>query len=454
MKHKFYRYLLLIFNKKTILTIYILSIIIGYYFLNALGNDVLIPSVFLLYSYRACLFLFFLSFARDLVIRDKFSYPILILLSAFCLLIPISLKLSPMPTQHYQLVAYIHLLFCTYIAFTASLDCGNKKFAKWVQVISLLTITLLVVVNIISLIFYFCIIHHISLPGYLQEKAGNYILEGNWHTFLSNGQSFRFVGLFFGISDTAYSNICGILLTGYLLDNKKINRLYGIVSILLGLIMIYLSDSRTGYLLLGIVLIAAIYRIFLYFAPKKKANLLGIILLVIVFFACVFVGIHLLQKIKGLNPEEQFSYLNSISSSRITMWEIAIDSFKKSPITGMGYYHPFTYPNSEFVFYNYHNLFLTLLAQTGLVGTGLFCAFLIMACWKLIKNRHLIMKKHAFWLLVLVITEFANSLNEWTLIADEWRLITIFFWICLGYLVFLDVKRKRPENDNGEKIVQ
>ena len=359
-----------------------------------------------------------------------------------------------MPTQHYQLVAYIHLLFCTYIAFTASLDCGNKKFAKWFQVISLLTIILLLVVNIISLLFYYCIVHHISLPGYLQEKAGNYILQGNGHTFLSNGQSFRYVGLFFGISDTAYSNICGILLTGYLLDNKKINRLYGIVSILLGLIMIYLSDSRTGYLLLGIVLIAAIYRIFLYFFSKKTANLIGIILVIVVIFSCVLFGIHLFQIIQGLNPEEQISYLDSISSGRITMWEIALDSFKKSPITGMGYYHPFTYPNSKRVFYHYHNLFLTLLAQTGLVGTGLFCAFLVMTCWKLIKNRHLIMKKHAFWLLVLVITEFANSLNEWTLIADEWRLITIFFWICLGYLVFLDVKRKRPENDNGEKIVQ
>ena len=445
MKQKFNRSLLLIFNKKTILTIYILSIIIGYYFLNALGNDVLIPSVFLLYSYRACLVLLFLSMARDLVIRDKFSYLILIPLFAFCLLIPISLKLSPMPTQHYQLVAYIHLLFCAYIAFTASLDCGNKKFAKWFQVISFLTITLLLVVNIISLIFYYCIVHHISLPGYLQEKTGNYILQGNWHTFLSNGQSFRYVGLFFGISDTAYSNICGILLSGYLLDNKKINRLYGISSILLGLIMIYLSDSRTGYLLLGIVLIAAIYRFFLLIFPKKTAKLIGIILCISAIFGCVFFGIHIFQNMQGFNPEEQIAYLDSLSSRRFTMWKIALDSFQENPITGMGYYHPFTYPNSNFVFNNYHNLFLTLLAQTGLVGTGLFCAFLIMTCWKLIKNRHLIMKKHAFWLLVLVITEFANSLNEWTLIADEWRLITIFYWICLGYLVFLDVKKKRPE---------
>ena len=60
------------------------------------------------------------------------------------------------------------------------------------------------------------------------------------------------------------------------------------------------------------------------------------------------------------------------STIRIRIWKTAIDKFKKNPVLGSGF--GISYPDkiSGINFVHPHNIILELLAETGLVGFGVF----------------------------------------------------------------------------------
>ena len=136
------------------------------------------------------------------------------------------------------------------------------------------------------------------------------------------------------------------------------------ISVCVGAIAFALTFSRTAFVAMGIELAVAGFLILR--GRRRVAALLGLILAMGVTFM-LFNAHH--------DPSENFT--------RPPIWQAALSMIERFPLTGVG---PFGFgsvyqlvrtPDADVAAYHAHSIYLTLLAETGIVG---FCAFLFV--WK------------------------------------------------------------------------
>ena len=211
------------------------------------------------------------------------------------------------------------------------------------------------------------------------------------------------------------------------------------------IICLFLTKSRGEIFGLAII---SVFAMLVYFVKELKSNKIWEILKYLIFviaFAIVFAVIFL-SRFGG----------SDLSTGRLLIWKIGYEIFKWSPWIGMTregmvrpvydaiYAYSLTY-NDGVIQSGLHNIYLTILVSSGVIGFVLISSAIIIVLYKalfvIIKEEEI--DYPLFFSLLLValflIVEFVESR-----ILYQVNLFNVVFWIYFGYLsYFSNIKYKK-----------
>lgn len=205
---------------------------------------------------------------------------------------------------------------------------------------------------------------------------------------------------------SVYLNVCAFSLigstvllgtkTGGLLGNYQAGGMMMSIACILNIIDYYRSDRGSAYLWLSLLTAAALLvtgkRTFaiialagvlvLYtFASRNKTSLLKVIVVVLLISGVCLAAYEFTDF--GRRAFERFALLSSndkfsAMSGRNLLWDAAWVTFKEYPLTGIGFggferWYAAFYAGNRGAAYLTHNIYYGMLAETGVVGTFLFC---------------------------------------------------------------------------------
>lgn len=257
---------------------------------------------------------------------------------------------------------------------------------------------------LLLLIALFCAIQTIEafVPSVAKTYSSRYFIFAALTLFVAKPSVFAICVRF--TSD--YMNICAVSLivssialgtkTGGLLGNYQAGGMMMSIACMLNIIDYYRSDRGSKYLWLSLLTAAALLvtgkRTFaiialagvlvLYaFASRTKRSLLKVIVVVLLISGVCIAAYEFTDF--GKNAFERFALLSSndefsAMSGRNLLWDAAWATFKEHPLTGIGFgsfekWYAAVYAGNRGTAYLTHNIYYGMLAETGIVGTFLFC---------------------------------------------------------------------------------
>lgn len=194
----------------------------------------------------------------------------------------------------------------------------------------------------------------------------------------------------------AYSSILVVFIFAKFFVSEAFDRKDTIIMIL-GLLTLIMTGKRSYIIILCVIFAIGV----LFFKNRHKNQRM----LKVVFPIVIIGGIAI-----GVVPElmNSFARFNELSgdatlSGRTKLWELANSIWQGNYWTGMGYGTFSTYisENLQYVYSNFgvqrtyatHNIYLQLLAETGIVGTIIFVSFFVFElvfCLKVLKKAYLL----------------------------------------------------------------
>lgn len=374
----------------------------------------------------ACLVLYSLSFFT--------AMPINFLVTAFILGI---IKIIFYRNKNFVGIHSKHLIFislfilCTFITVCINTDASFSYYRSYY--ISPLVALLLPLLFSFTYKKIITLLTLISLIFFLNACYINY-------QFIQNIIIERPDGFFNG-----YMLLCGmnllilpILLTLSIHKNNlpKYIRIFFFVTILVNIPAIIFENTRIVWISLFIV-----FFIIIFLSINKKIYLLLIFSLLIITSYNIFQispnSINRLQTISSTNSNVQPNY------ERILMWQSALNMFIEHPITGIGignyhkeYVSHYQSPLSKENQYHPHNVLLSMLAQSGLIGTIGYLLLFIYLYYKSISNY--IKDKNIIDLTFLssLLAFSLNGLTDCNFVGHNLKELTYMFYFITGmYLV-------------------
>jgi O-antigen ligase/tetratricopeptide (TPR) repeat protein len=246
-----------------------------------------------------------------------------------------------------------------------------------------------------------------------------------------------------------------------LIKEKTLSKVFAFFSLLLGVIALFILNTRSTYVGLTIIFIMYLLTTIVF---KRSSNKKSILIQIVYFFIPVLIGFIVANtilenavQIQGF----QGGYgtvikragditIENQKSSRIHLWEGAIDYATKHPLMGAGYGNwklasiPYEkeFTNDLFVPYHSHNDFLEMFADLGIVGGlcfGLmFLLFPIYAftIWrnKNAKAFHLPATISFMAVTCYAVDAFLNFPAERTAMQTMLAISAALVWIPLGHL--------------------
>ncbi|WP_178986384.1 O-antigen ligase family protein [Winogradskyella helgolandensis] len=252
----------------------------------------------------------------------------------------------------------------------------------------------------------------------------------------------------------------------YVLTEKKRTRF---VPILLTIILSFLSGSRAGIFIIIIQIIVFM----LYIIKDKKFHKLFVriftVSAVLIFFALLFfakpIYDYTSSKISSFKTSDDVHAISN--KSRFGIQAALFKVFLENPIKGTGYglqayeskdlYPSWAVKNNWEFKYKYlnenhksfppgYNMYIRLLAETGIIGFSLFMYFILLIllwCYNKAFKR-----QGSKTIIPIVITiSMVGFLLDWFK-SDTFRVY--FFWLCLTLIILLQ-KEEKKQNDE-EKI--
>lgn len=148
-----------------------------------------------------------------------------------------------------------------------------------------------------------------------------------------------------------------------------------------------------------------------------------------------------------------------ISNRRFDIWKSAVEIFKTSPVLGVSRANILPYvddnlPDSYLVtndhmrFDSMHNMYFEILASQGAVGFVTFFAFIVCIIVGIIKYFKYLWKHESFMMLVLILSVMASVCMSTLVMAEIVYVISpisTVFWIALGSLAHC-ISKKKAEN--------
>lgn len=374
----------------------------------------------------ACLVLYSLSFFT--------AMPINFLVTAFILGI---IKIIFYRNKNFLEIHSKHLIFislfilCTFITVCINTDASFSYYRSYY--ISPLVALLLPLLFSFTYKKIITLLTLISLIFFLNACYINY-------QFIQNIIIERPDGFFNG-----YMLLCGmnllilpILLTLSIHKNNlpKYIRIFFFVTILVNIPAIIFENTRIVWISLFIV-----FFIIIFLSINKKIYLLLIFSLLIITSYNIFQispnSINRLQTISSTNSNVQPNY------ERILMWQSALNMFIEHPITGVGignyhkeYVSHYRSPLSKEDTWHPHNVLLSMLAQSGLIGTIGYLLLFIYLYYKSISNY--IKDKNIIDLTFLssLLAFSLNGLTDCNFVGHNLKELTYMFYFITGmYLV-------------------
>lgn len=370
----------------------------------------------------ACLVLYSLTFFT--------TTPINFLVTAFILGI---IKIVFYENKNFLEIHSKHLIFislfilCTFITVCINTDASFSYYRSYY--ISPLVALLLPLLFSFTYKKIITLLTLISLIFFLNAYYINY-------QFIQNIIIERPDGFFNG-----YMLLCGmnllilpILLTLSIHKNNlpKYIRIFFFVTILVNIPAIIFENTRIVWISLFIV-----FFIIIFLSINKKIYLLLIFSLLIITSYNIFQispnSINRLQTISSTNSNVQPNY------ERILMWHSALNMFIEHPITGIGignyhkeYVSHYRSPLSKEDTWHPHNVLLSMLAQSGLIGTIGYLLLFIYLYYKSISNY--IKDKNIIDLTFLssLLAFSLNGLTDCNFVGHNLKELTYMFYFITG----------------------
>lgn len=304
-------------NNFDAITLYILAIIVG------------LSSSRLIHHYASFILIFVITatqFRLNLLTKDN-----IIKIGVILSLIVLPLIFKHHNNNWLELIKYACLLLAPFIL--KFFDWNKKNIFYFLQIIISF-----------SLIYFFRL-------GFLSSsftKGANY--NGRmWPLYFT---IFAFLALYLNVNENLFNESTTTLIN-----------IYFTIIIILNVVNIYLSGSRSLMISLGVFLVLS------FFSFKKiivKTISIGVLLMPLV----LLVAIYLLYDSKMYNTLSS-NYAQGFLTGRENIWIYYLNIFKQNPIFGLRYDPPL-YVGSSGVLLDYHNLYLEILVKWGVFGLAAF----------------------------------------------------------------------------------
>jgi len=229
----------------------------------------------------------------------------------------------------------------------------------------------------------------------------------------------------------------------YFSNKRKIYLLFSVLLIILVDTLIYISMERSAFFL---TLLSILYIIFF----TKKYKLIRLLCFVLSITIITIVTIKdealksrmLLHPMKALSETLEKKYV--LTNVHDSLYKTSIKMFSENKVIGIG---PKMYrkdcSNQKYVVDDKscgshpHNIYLQLLAETGIIGFGIFFIFIISFVFKtLLHFKNLIFKKKNYLSDFMVCIMASIFINIWPIIPtgnffNNW--ISIVYYLPLGF---------------------
>ena len=212
-----------------------------------------------------------------------------------------------------------------------------------------------------------------------------------------------------------------------------------LVSIILAIIMIDITKSRTALIVFAIIVI-------LYLAlamTKPSSKTLKIMFFALVILLCVGLYVYVNAKNFGwydfLNNYSVRLFGKNIDSSRPALWAEALSSLDSHFILGLG---TGAQPGGSFAGKSFHNTFLQLLVQNGIVGLVVFVATLGFLWMQISKNA---CSQTTFFSIAVFIGIIIYNCFECTLLCNKLALGFIEWLLIASASYSPTEQRERPK---------
>lgn len=178
----------------------------------------------------------------------------------------------------------------------------------------------------------------------------------------------------------------------------------------------------------------------------SKINIKRILLIFISIFISIFILLQIspnsLTRLKSISD---ISYQNQSNYERLLMWQSATNMFIDHPIYGVGidnyyneYIHNYRSPLSREKQHHPHNVLLTFLSETGLLGTFGYVTLFLYLFYHSIKTYIKNYNIFALAYLACLISFTINSLTDSIFSQIGYGKCTTFFWIITGLYFYIN----------------
>jgi len=330
-----------------------------------------------------------------------------------------------------------------------------------------------------------------SLYTYVFSVKGHAMYNGQWvyYGMFEN----RLWGLYNPNTGSAINTLTILLISGYWIffrPKRKVMKAFFVINVLCHYFCLLLTNSRTALytLIIGVGMLIFLSGQYYWHGERLKVSILlkqavfALLGCVIVFVsvepvraglsyvpsAVKYVKVNVLgdegsgkiekEELERLEEEEERP--GGIFTGRTVLWKAGIDTFKEAPVFGVSRENIFErvdrnlhdkYWEKDLERGGLHNIYLTVLVSSGIVGFVIFIAFIIIYAVKAIRYAfsQKARKENGFVLCLLAISavqlmmEFLEAR-----ILYQVGIFYIIFWCIAGYaLYFID---KPEESKNNE----
>ena len=204
------------------------------------------------------------------------------------------------------------------------------------------------------------------------------------------------------------------------------------------------SFSRGGYLgfLMGVVTVGML---------KSRKLLLVVVLLVVAWQVILPAAVQ--ERILMTRDSGTEAGVDSSSEERLTLWQDALELFKRNPLTGTGF-NTYGYMGRVGSYRDTHNYYVKVVAETGLVGIALYLFLL----YRLLGLARQLVRKATdpLWAgIALGFLALLTSAYILNFFGDRWMYQQVdgYLWVTLGLVIRgLAVIRKEAEKDDAPAL--
>lgn len=238
------------------------------------------------------------------------------------------------------------------------------------------------------------------------------ILSTFYNFYIGHEIGGRFAATGFNPNDLSLNLALGIPLAFYIAFDKSINRkakylqLLNYAYIILAILAILLTASRGSF-------IATVPAIFYIIVSLRRFNPFFGLLILIATSILIFIMLPLV-------PQFNYHRLSTIPNSiiegdlggRIYIWNTTIDYFCKHPLIGTG----------SGALPSVHNVFLSVLAETGLIGFSLFVLLYFNSIYAALQHKN---NDSFVWLTVLAVWTLGAFVHNWEHRKATWLFLNL-----------------------------